>query len=329
MTTVQFTSPAAERLTAYIELRRSLGFDLRSQECILGKFDRLLAREMAAPCPITREHVESFLRSLAGLATLTRRMQLSNVRQFLIYLKQFEPLTFIPDKAMEPAHSSPRAPHIYSEEEIRKILDGLLRYGAGPIGPLRSRAYCTLIALLSATGLRVSEALALRLGDLDWRQALLHVRKTKFHKARMVPLAPSTCAGLKRFLTMRAEHGHATTPDAFIFVADRARPFAYGTANRVFNIAARQAGLRGPPGTRGPRIHDLRHTHAVRCLLGWYRAGKDVQALVPVLATYLGHSRVSGTDVYLTATSELLEQASERLDRHLRSVPSANGGPTR
>ena len=217
MKDLTFASPMAQHFRAYIALRRSLGFELRSQAHILLKFDRILQQEMSKSGPVTPTMIESFLRSLDGLQPLTRRHQLSTVRQFLRYAQQFEPQTFIPARVYEPAGSTPHVPHVYTDEEIRALLQQARLY---PLRPAQSRGltYHTLIAFLYATGLRISEALTLKLGDVDWQRNVLQIRRTKFHKARLVPMSPSTCDHLKRFLIDRAGKGHATGAEAPLFV---------------------------------------------------------------------------------------------------------------
>jgi site-specific recombinase XerD len=317
MTPPVFVSVLAGRLTAFLRMRRALGFELRTQPCVLRRFDRVAARHMRRQGPVTRLVVEAYLRALDGLSPLTRRNQLCHVRQFLLYLRQFEPATFIPGPSLTPAAASPRAPHIYSEDEIRALLRTARNY------PDRYRSrrwllYETLIGFLYVTGMRVSEALALTLGDIDWRRGVVRIRRAKFHKERLVPLASSTQGWMRRYLIERAERGHSTAVSAALFVTDKGEPLSYGTAQQAIRVIAIRAGIRAPR-QRGPRIHDLRHTAAVRRLYLWYRAGKDVQALLPALVTYLGHARVSSTDLYITMTGELLEQARKRFERHLDS----------
>jgi site-specific recombinase XerD len=315
MKDLTFVSPLANHFGAYINLRRSLGFELRSQAHILQKFDRVLKEEMSNPGPVTSPTIESFLRSLDGLQPLTRRHQLSTVRQFLRYLQQFEPQTFIPARVYEPAGSTPHVPHIYTDEEIRALLHEALLY---PLRPTQSRGptYYTLIGLLYATGLRISEALGLQLGDIDWQRSLLQIRRTKFHKARFVPMTASTCDRIKRFLVDRAGRGHATSAEAPLFVNAKGRRLVYSTVIHTFIKIATRAGVRRPNEVHPPRIHDLRHTAAVRRLHLWYKDGKNVQALLPALTTYLGHSCVGSTQIYLTATAELLAEASHRFEQH-------------
>ena len=327
MKDVRYASVLADRLASYVALRRSLGYEFRTQVYVLRQFDRVLEREMAQQGPVTREIVESFLRSLDGLATTTRRLRLSIIRQFLLYLRQFEPETFIPERSLAPASSSSRAPRIYTDEEIQALLREAMRY---PLRYPKHRwlLYPTLIALLYATGMRISEALALTLADIDLRQGILHVRKTKFHKARVIPLASSTCQGIQTYLLARAERGYPTEPEAPFLVSEKGHRLPYSTALHAFRRIAGMAGLQGHAGIRHPRLHDLRHTAAVKRLYLWYREGKDVQALLPVLVTYLGHSAVRCTEIYLTTTAELLEEANTRFEWHFQLDVESHRGPS-
>jgi integrase len=290
---------------------------MRDTLFVLRQFDRAVAKGTQAPGPVSREVIEEYLRSLAHLQPLTRRLRFSMIRQFLLYLLRFEPATFVPDRSMGPAHTaSRRIPHIFTENEIYKLIQTAYGY------PARYRCrrwllYPTLFGLLYVTGMRVSEALQLKLEDLDLRERFLRIRKAKFHKARLVPLAESTCAALKRFLIARAERGYPTVADAHLFVNDRGHRLPYSNVQLAFHVVARKAGIE-VKARPVPRIHDLRHTAAVRRLYLWYHEGKNVQALLPVLSTYLGHSTISGTAIYLTTTAKLLAEANLRLEKHLR-----------
>jgi integrase len=311
-----FKSALADRLAEYIELRRSFGFELHSQIYTLGKFDRVVQETLLEPGPVTRQVVEAFMLSLQGLQPLTRRVQLSTIRQFLLYLRQFEPQTFVPDRSFSPAKSSPRAPYIYSEKEIRALLHAALQYPAR-YPSRRGLRYYTLIGLLYVSALRISEALALTLADVDLQKRILRIRKAKFHKARLVPFTESSSKALVRYLKARAEDGHSTAREAPLFVTDAGDPLPYSTVLQAFRKIKKIAGLCHKP---SPRLHDLRHTAAVTNLHSWYREGDDLRVLLPVLSTYLGHSRVWCTEIYLTATEGLLEQAGKRLERHIDTL---------
>lgn len=318
-----FSSCLAEHLSGYLALRRSLGYEMGTHFYVLRQFDRVVATRTHTPEAVSRDLIEEYLRSLAHLQPITRRLRLSMIRQFLLYLRRFEPATFVPDRSMEPARTAPRKPYIFSEDEICKLIRAAYahprRYGCR-----RWLLYPTLFGLLYVTGLRMSEAQQLKLEDVDLRQGVLRIRKAKFHKARLVPLAQSSCAALKRYLIARAERGHPTAGQAYLFVNDRGNRLPYTTVRHAFHLIARTAGIE-TEARRAPRIHDLRHTAAVRRLYLWYREGKNVQALLPVLSTFLGHSAVSGTAIYLTTTAELLAEANLRFEKHFSGPASRKG----
>lgn len=321
-----FSSCLAEHLSEFLTLRRSLGYEVSTHAYLLRQFDRVVVKQYSSG-PVSRDVVEEYVRSLAHLQPTTRRLRLSIIRQFLLYLRRFEPATFVPDRFMGPVRPTPRKPYIFTEEEISALMRAAYRY------PRRKRCrrwllYPTLFGLLYVTGMRVSEALALKLEDLDPVQSILRIRRTKFHKARLIPLAESSCMALRRYLIARAERGHNTAPDAFLFVNDRGKQLPYHRVREAFHVIKRIASIETDAQYR-PRIHDLRHTAAVRRLYLWYREGKNVQALLPILATYLGHSALTGTAVYLTTTTELLAEASARFEKHFDVHTATKKGDSR
>ncbi|MFN7970812.1 MAG: tyrosine-type recombinase/integrase [Acidobacteriota bacterium] len=319
----RFRSCLAQRLSDFIELRASMGYRLSSYLYVYDLFDRLAAREMTKGGPVTREIVEAFLRSMAHLRSKTRQTWLCIIRQFLLYLQQFEPATYVPDRFIEPSRGYARRPYIYTEEEIKALLRAAHAHGRFP--GERWLLLPTLLGLLAVTGMRISEALDLTLGDVDLKDAVLRVRKAKFQKPRLVPITDSTCRALRRYLVARAERGYGTDADAPLFPACKSgRRLSRGTVNVAFTRIRAAAGLALPSADgRRPRIHDLRHTAATRRLYLWYHDGANVQALLPALVTYLGHACVEGTATYLTTTAELLREASVR---HNRLLAGANEG---
>jgi integrase len=205
--------------------------------------------------------------------------------------------------------------HIYTETEIKAILTAAR--GLPPVDSMRPKTYAALFGLLYTTGLRCGEAFALDLGDFDREQNVLHIRKGKFGKARLVPISPSTGAALEQYIEDRTRAAPAA-PDLPLFITSTGRRLYHTNVDLAFRQVLSHCGLRGGKGCSGPRLHHLRHSYACTRLLIWYREGKDIHALVPALATYLGHVSVSSTQVYLQATAELLEQANERFHKNFR-----------
>jgi integrase len=170
----------------------------------------------------------------------------------------------------------------------------------------------TLIGLLAATGMRVGEAIRLDRGDLSEADATLMIRESKFGKSRMVPLQRSMLTALQHYGRLR-DDVHRRPATVSFFVSTRGNRMVYPTIHAVFRSLCDSAGI-GADAPSPPRIHDLRHTFAVRTLLGWYRAGEDVDARLPVLSTYLGHRDPRWTYWYLSAAPELLSLAASRLE---------------
>lgn len=313
-----FHSPLAARLQAFLEMRCSLGRHGKSDFKILRYLDRFLTRRLAADGTITAEVAAQWLASMNQLSPGTRINRVSILRQFCRYLKHFDQRTCEVPRSCLPRRTR-LAPYIYSRAEVRRLMAAARRIG--PRCSIWPEMLATLLGLLFATGLRISEALGLTLGDVDLDRRLLVIRQTKFKKSRYVPLSPSTAAALSRYLKHRARFRLPDDPAAIFFRSPRGGGrIGQSTIATVFLRLARDLKIRGPRGERGPRIHDFRHSFAVHRLMSWYRERAEVQAKLPILSTYLGHTTLIGTQVYLQATAELLEQVSRRFRK---SAPAA------
>ena len=198
-----------------------------------------------------------------------------------------------------------RTPYIFSPQEIR----GLLKAAAalGPHGSLRPKMYVTMLGLIAATGLRISEALALRVGDIT--PAGLVIRQTKFRKNRLVPLHPTTRCALHIYLIAREKH---VGNDDALFLSEWGMRMRYPTVIAAFLKLVRGIGIHPGPGKKGPRIHDLRHTFAVRSLEQCRGDRQAVSRHMLALSTYLGHTHLSDTYWYLQATPRLLADIADQ-----------------
>ena len=222
-------------------------------------------------------------------------------------------------------HNEPKSPvrappYIYSRDELRRLLDptNVSRRGAVQLDAVTFR---TLLLLLYGAGLRFSEATGLTLADVDLAEDVLTIRATKFYKSRLVPIGPQLATVLASYMPLRQRGGLAQRETSFLLANRDGTRLASSTVQEAFDALRRIAGVHGTAGGRQiPRLHDLRHSFAVHSLTAWYCQGADVQRLLPVLSTYLGHSDLEGTKVYLSMTPELLQQAS------LRFAHYAGGG---
>jgi integrase len=304
------------QLDRYLSVRRSLGYDLRTEERRLRRFARFADQE-GAP------HIDTalFLRwdaSLPAATTSTRSARLSAVRLFAQWLSSIDPAHEVPPRGLLPDRSQRPRPHIYSEAEIASIIAAAKALPS--IYGLRGLTYSTLFGLIAVTGLRISEAVALDHDDLDVENGVVRVRRGKLGKERLLPLDSTVVAQLVGYSAER-DRLLGSAPDAF-FVTCKGTRLTDCSARYNFAHACQQIGLRAHQHYcrhgRGPRIHDLRHTFAVRTMINWHRTGKDPAREMIRLTTYLGHTDPNNTFWYLEAVPELLDLAMARV--------TSNGG---
>lgn len=312
-----FTGPLAAFIQRHLQLRRSLGYQLEHAERLLPAFDQYLSEHFPQAATVTRAMVVGYLETTRHLHPRSRAGKVSILRQFCRFLFQLNPDTYIPEPHLVPRGKTTVQPHLYSLAEVTALMQAARQLP--PAAALRPHTFATLIGLLWVSGLRIGEALRLTLQDVDLEQGILQIRQTKFFKSRLVPLAPSTVAALKVYRRRRHEKGYDDRATAPFFINQRGRPFAYETVQGTFWFLRRQLGLKSLQG-RDPRLHDFRHSFATRSLTELYQTGKDPNAYLPVLATYLGHVNLAGTTVYLHPAIELLAIAGARFAGHVERV---------
>lgn len=299
-------------LRQYVALRRALGTKLQEPAITLGRFLDFLESEKAEF--ITSELALRWAMRPQGVQRATWARRLGMVRGFAAWFSTIDDRTEVPPRRLLAARRRRNKPHIFTEQEIGQLMTQTGQLDS-PTG-LRALTYTTLIGLLTATGLRPGEALALDRSDVDLANGILSIRQSKFGKSRFVPVTESTCAALADYAKQRDKLCSRRRSEAFLVSERGARLQGY-TARRTFATISCMVGLRPATGTRrvgrGPRLQDFRHCFATRKLVEWYRAGLDVGCELPKLATYLGHVDVADTYWYLEAVPELLELATERL----------------
>ncbi len=304
------------RIDDYLAERRRLGFQLRSRDTLLAGFARYVA-DRHHRGPLTVELMTDWARQDKWHRETpgTWAARLARLRHFARYLKQFEPDTEVPDEAVFGPEPGRVAPHIYREEEIVELLAAARQLG--PRGSLRPATFETLFGLMASTGLRVSEAIHLRDADVDLKREMLTVRQTKFAKSRQLPVHPSTVGALARYRRQRARHV-PTTSDTPFLIGSRGRrlgqPLGDRQAHRVFNALRDSLGWLNRGAHAAPRLHDLRHSFAVRRMMLWHAEGTDVNQMMLALSTYMGHAEIFYTYWYLTAVPELMALAGSKFE---------------
>lgn len=303
-------------LDEYLSLRRALGFELRRTEWALRRFVDFAEGEGAHR--VTTDLALRWATLPVHVQAADRSARLGSVRRFAEYLRAVDPRTEVPPAHLLPGKVRRPQPYIYSDDELLRLLRAA-RALPSRTG-LRARTYTTLLGLLAVTGLRHGEALALDRGDVDLEAGVITVRRSKCRKTRLVPVHATTCEQLARYARDRDRVHRTPHSDAYL-VSERGLRLVQASVQHTFVVLSRQTGLRAPARSHGhgPRLHDLRHRLAVNTLMRWYRAGVAVDPKLPVLATYLGHTKVSDTYWYLSAVPELVHLAMARLDRRART----------
>jgi site-specific recombinase XerD len=322
MSASRFSSCLAAQMDRFINLRRLSGTDYGSQTRLLGYFDRFLVQQGFNRPPITREITDSYQQSLTTLAPRSGSNRMCVIRQFCQYLAGNDSKSYVPEPLkMIPSYRAHR-PYIYTVGQLRALMAAASKLL--PLDSLRPHTYRTLLGLLYSTGIRIGEAMALNLQDVQPDIQRLYIAAGKFRKARWIALSNSTSRALAHYIDRRFK-SPPRSADSALFLNNRRRRLCHPTVNQTFRSLLQICDI---PHSRhtGPRIHDLRHTFAVHRLLAWYRQGVDVNARLPALATYMGHVDISSTHIYLQPTAELLEQVHQRFRNYYLNHIDPNGG---
>jgi integrase/recombinase XerD len=300
-------SQLAGHIEDYLALRRALGFRLGKEGRLLPDFAAFA--EAAGAATLTVDLAVRWAAKPQGTSPVWAAQRLSMVRGLARYLQAVDPATQVPPAGLLPVRTRRVTPYIYSDAEVAALMTAARALPS----PLKAATFAALIGLLAVTGMRGSEAMALDRGDLDAAAGLLTIRATKFRKSRQLPLHPSTLRALAAYQAARDRLCPAPATASLLVSTTGAR-LCQATVQPAFRHLLRQAGIGQGPHRPRATIHGLRHTFAVKTLLGWYRDGQDVQARLPALSTYLGHANPAATYWYLTGTPELLALAARRLE---------------
>lgn len=299
----------------YVALKQSMGSRFRTEAAILKAFCTALGD--IAITDVESQQVERYLDGTGPVTRYWHRKYdaLSGFYRFALgrgYVMHSPLPTTVPKRPQ------PFRPYIFPKEELRRLFKAAGEFET-PRTALQGSTLRPLLLLLYGAGLRVGEALALTLADVDLIARVLTIRQSKFYKTRLVPIGPRLTAVLTAYADDRHRQDHSNDPASPFFVTRTGDTVTRGMAERAFVNLRNIASISRQDGARyQPRLHDLRHAMAVHRLVDWYREGADVQRLLPQLATYLGHVDVAATQRYLTMTPELLRQACRRFEGYAK-----------
>jgi integrase len=302
-------STMLETVQVYLAMRRQAGYTSKIAAQRLICFARF-TDESGYRGPLTVEVASRWARASKHGRRLTAAQRLAVVRRFARYCLTHDPATEIPPPGLFGPEGSRRlTPHIYTDQEVRALLESAT--ALRPAGGLRGVSCATMFGLIAATGLRTGEATTLKRSDVDLKQGLLHIRGAKGGKSREVPLHPTTTRVLLQYAQRRDRDAACARTEAF-FVFDHGRAASITKVEDAFRLLRRTLNWRSRGGHAAPRICDLRHRFITYQLTRWHKEGIDVDQRMLALSTYVGHSHPSHTYWYVTATPELLAFAARR-----------------
>lgn len=317
--TKRLQSALAPSITSYLALMRALGRRYANEESVLRSLDHFLAT--SGRSKLTANSFTSWCGTLQHLTPTVRRNRMRIVRNYCLYRQRSTPFCFVPDPMLFPAPHQPTKPYIFDKKEIVQLIATARKLQSTYQSPLRAEVYTLAIVLLYTTGLRRGELIRMTLGDYDPTQRTLFVRETKFHKSRYLPLSADGFREVEHYLQVRRRHHFLLTPETPFMWNRYVNGPAFTAAGLALGLRAifRSTQIHKQDG-RLPRVHDLRHTFAAHALLRWYKSGADVQARLPLLATYMGHISIASTEYYLQLIEPLATSASARFSKHCGSL---------
>jgi len=312
-----FEGPLEVQLAEFAKLMRSTGGQHITLLQILARLARFVAQAYPQTTGLTKDILAAWFDGLKHLKRTSQKRYRSAAFQFCKFLRRRDPSAPIRDN-FEPFRA-PRTfrPHIFSPDDIVRLLEAARALRATSSDPLRPWSMELVITLLYTAGLRIGEVIRLKVRDYDPGTATLAIRETKFAKSRLVPLSPSAQRVVDAYLHRRCEIGLSSEPADPLRCCPSNHPPCLGSLQVALVRLMRGCGLkplRGP----GPRIQDIRHSFAVNRVLEWYREGRDVQRLLPHLVTYMGHRGLESTQLYLSLTPDVLREASTRFEKFAR-----------
>jgi integrase/recombinase XerD len=308
-----FSSRLAPALTRYVELKRALGRQFASATHSLLSLDRLLAKEPDAYPDLNAAAFRAWCKTEEHLASGVRRVRMLDVYNFCLYRRRTEPDCFLPDPLAFPAYHQRLRPYIFTESDVARLLNAAAGLKSNPSTPLRSELTRLAIVLLFTTGIRRGELLNLTESDYNRKEATLHIRATKFYKSRLLPIHAGIADEIEKYLAARSKlklPSSENTPLIWNAIGG-GRAYTGTGISYCIKPLLQQCEISATNG-KTPRIHDFRHSFAVNALLRWYRMGADVDAKLPLLATYLGHGSALSTHLYLHFIEPMRVAASER-----------------
>jgi integrase len=316
MSTKVTAATLARDATQFLAFKRAMGMGYQRAEFVLNSFVRFVRDQYGERSAPLEEAVTRWAARIEGRKAITVGNEFGVVRQLCLFRRRTDVHGFVPDHALAPVKESVFVPYIFSREQVLVLINAATRHEGRSMWGAMLRA---LTLVLYCTGMRLGEATRLRLVDVDLRRAVLTVQRSK-GRSRILAIRDDLVTELRKYLRHRDEVLAASGggDPMTLFIRRNGSALTLRAASEALRCLLRELGLKPPRGRSGARPYEFRHAFAVHRLTAWAVEGVDVHAKLPWLSAYLGHQNVLGTEVYLKATPQLLELASQRFEQHAR-----------
>ena len=303
----QWKSDMEHVLCSFIAEMKRAGFKYEKQERELQRFDEYFYLNGYSGIRLTKEMSDAFIYGEFEKPCTHYKKEIL-MRDFAEYLNNHGYRTYVPAIKSAPTKRCQHIPYIFTTEQLKTFFAAIDTYpyeertNRNSLDPIFFR-------LLYGSGLRIEEALSLKLKNVDTDNGILTILHAKNNKDRLVPIAESLNERIKAFIKTYHKFGNA---DTYLFPSMRGNKTDHATAYTRFRDYLLMADI--PHTTEGPRVHDLRHSFAVCCLKKWVLAGEEISTCMPYLAAYMGHTDFRASQYYLRLTAELYPHIISRTE---------------
>ncbi|SFI41469.1 Site-specific recombinase XerD [Tindallia magadiensis] len=297
-----FLSTLAVPIEQYIAEKQATGYSFQKGVAMLKSFDAFLQEQQLSETILSKQTVLDWTARKPQETVSNQHCRISLLRGLAEYMNRIGLPAYVYPKASVTVQRYGYIPYLFSKKELKEIFRVCDQYPSSAVSPNRHLMLPLLMRLLYGCGLRLSEALRLKISDVDVEMGILFIRHAKFNKERRLPLTDSLTERCRDYYR-QAQIGERNNP--YFFPSPYGGRYSESTIYKLFRDILQQAGISHLGRGKGPRIHDFRHVFSVTCLKKWVAEGKDLQNALPYLSAYLGHEDLRGTQRYLRLTAEL------------------------
>jgi len=308
---IQCHSPLSELMEKFIYEKQAYGYRYIRESHELLRLDRFLCKIGLQSLELPRDVVDKWTAKRVYEKPSNQKLRIIRIRQFALYLRRQGINAYVPETTKAAVKGIEFIPYIFSHQQVENIFQAVDSTLPDSRSPIRHLIMPEIFRLLYCCGMRVSEVLRLKFSDVNLDAGILTIRKSKFNKDRLVPLAPTMTARLRKYVSVLGEGDSSSV----FFSKPDGKPYSKGTIYYFFRQLLWKCSIPHGGRGKGPRLHDLRHSFAVHRLESWYRQGADLGVKLPLLAAYMGHKNLVSTQFYLQLTPEIFPNIVTRLEQ--------------